>query len=346
MGSPLGPTLANTFLCHHEKKWLDDCPLEFKPVYYKRYVDDIFLLFKDPKHASLFTNYMNSKHKSISFTSEVEKDGSFPFLDIQISREKGTFVTSVYRKSTFSGVYTNFNSFLPLEYKFGLIYTLLFRCFTLVSDFSKFHLEVEKLKSFLLKNGYSSNFIDTCIRKFLDKKFSSKTDNFDVPKKELTIVLPFLGSVSYIIKTQLNKTINRHLKFCKLRVIFKTNNRLSNYFRFKDVIPEPIRSCQIYKFSCRSCNASYIGKTVRHMKVRVSEHQGISPRTGKVVKGTLSTAVRDHMLFCDHRVAWDDFKVLGNESNNFLLELKESLFIKRDQPILNKNLFSRELFLF
>ena len=42
--------------------------------------------------------------------------------------------------------------------------------------------------------------------------------------------------------------------------------------------------CQIYNFTCGSCNASYIGKTFRHMKVRVSEHQGISPRTGKHLK--------------------------------------------------------------
>ena len=43
MGSPLGPTLANVFLCHHERKWLEDCPDNFRPVYYKRYVDDIFV---------------------------------------------------------------------------------------------------------------------------------------------------------------------------------------------------------------------------------------------------------------------------------------------------------------
>ena len=42
MGSPLGPTLANIFLYYHESNWLKDCPKDFKPVYYKRYVDDIF----------------------------------------------------------------------------------------------------------------------------------------------------------------------------------------------------------------------------------------------------------------------------------------------------------------
>ena len=108
----------------------------------------------------------------------------------------------------------------------------------------------------------------------------------------------------------------------------------------------PLKSCQIYKYTCRDCNASYIGKTFRHLKVRVSENQGVSPRTGKVLRGTSSTSVRDHMLICDHKVEWDDFTVLGNEFNHYLLELKESLFINRDKPSLNRNIFSQELSLF
>ena len=36
MGSPLGPTLANIFLCHQETMWLKNCLKSFKPVYYKR----------------------------------------------------------------------------------------------------------------------------------------------------------------------------------------------------------------------------------------------------------------------------------------------------------------------
>ena len=43
MGSPLGPTLANAFLCHFEKKWLLECPAEFLPSVFKRSVDDIFV---------------------------------------------------------------------------------------------------------------------------------------------------------------------------------------------------------------------------------------------------------------------------------------------------------------
>ena len=45
MRSPLGPTLLNAFICFHERTWLEQCPDEFKPVYYRRYEDNIFALF-------------------------------------------------------------------------------------------------------------------------------------------------------------------------------------------------------------------------------------------------------------------------------------------------------------
>ena len=147
-------------------------------------------------------------------------------------------------------------------------------------------------------------------------------------------------------KKRLNRCISKRLKFCKLQIIFQTSNRLKNYFRFKDRVPETLQSNFVYKFKCGSCTASYYGKTYRHMKVRVSEHQGVSPRTGKRIKGTLSTSVRDHMLDCDHRVSWEDFSIIGRGSNHYLLETKESLFIKRDNPSLNRNKCSQELFLF
>ena len=60
--------------------------------------------------------------------------------------ENGKFVTNVYRKETFTEAYTNFPSFIPLEHKFGLVYTVLHHCFCLISDMSKFHFQIEKLK--------------------------------------------------------------------------------------------------------------------------------------------------------------------------------------------------------
>ena len=61
MGSPLVPTLANAFLCHYEKEWFDNCPIHFKSVINKRYVDDIFILFSSKEHLQLFGDYMNKQ---------------------------------------------------------------------------------------------------------------------------------------------------------------------------------------------------------------------------------------------------------------------------------------------
>ena len=193
----------------------------------------------------------------------------------------------------------------------------------------KFHHEVDKLKKILSKNAYPQKFIDKCIQKFLNNMFIQRLQIHSAPKKELRITVPYLGKMPQIVKNRLTKTLNKHIKFGKFRVIFQTNNRLRNYFRFKDSVYETLRSNLIYKFSCGSCTASYIGKTYRHFKVRVSEYQGVSPRTGKPVKGTLSTSVRDHMFLCDHKVVHEDFNFLDNESNRYLLELEESLFKKR-----------------
>ena len=54
MGSPLGPTLANIFLCHWEEVWIKKCPKQFKPEYYNRYMDDTFLLFTSEDHVKKF----------------------------------------------------------------------------------------------------------------------------------------------------------------------------------------------------------------------------------------------------------------------------------------------------
>ena len=73
MSSPLGPTLANIFLGYHERRWLDNYPLTFKPVLYRRYIDDTFLLFRHESHIQNFLNYLNySQHQSIAFTCETE----------------------------------------------------------------------------------------------------------------------------------------------------------------------------------------------------------------------------------------------------------------------------------
>ena len=111
--------------------------------------------------------------------------------------------TSIEKK-TFSGVYTNFKSFIPETYKIGLIKSLLFRCFSLSSDFFKFHHGIDKLKSILYKNSYLHDLVDKCIKEFLDKILAPKPIVNTVPKKNLVIALSYLGKLSLQIRTRIN----------------------------------------------------------------------------------------------------------------------------------------------
>ena len=173
------------------------CPKEFKPVFYIMYVDDIFFLFELAEHLSKFRNYFNTCHPNISFSFEQKKNGKLPFLDIEVSREKGKFVTTVYRKTTFSGVYTHFGRFLPTMYTFGMVYTLAYRCFKICFDWTKFHEELRFLKQVFLENGYPLSFIDlNCFKTFADKLLIERLQLVTAESKTLFLLWSCLREVS------------------------------------------------------------------------------------------------------------------------------------------------------
>ena len=104
------------------------------------------MLFRSKDHIETFRGYLNCQHPNIKFTSEIEENNSISFLDIKVSRVNNSFSTNIYRKVTFSGVFTNFESFIPISYKSNLILTLLFRAFKLCSNFELFHQQILNLK--------------------------------------------------------------------------------------------------------------------------------------------------------------------------------------------------------
>ena len=67
MGSPVAPVLANLFLGHYEKTWLNKYQGLNVPLY-RRYVDDTFCLFNTEHDAISFFDFLNSQHPSMKFT--------------------------------------------------------------------------------------------------------------------------------------------------------------------------------------------------------------------------------------------------------------------------------------
>ena len=87
---------------------------------YKHYIDDIFCMFGNEKDAEICFEFLNCGHKNIKFTIEAENNKFLSFHDILIENEGNRFSTSVYRKKTSIGLFTQFHSFTPWVIKFVL----------------------------------------------------------------------------------------------------------------------------------------------------------------------------------------------------------------------------------
>ena len=227
-----------------------------------------------------------------------------------------------------------------------MIYTLVYRCFKICSDWTKFQEELNFLKQIFLKNGYPQSFIDNCFKTFLDKLFIKSPEISTVEKKTLILSLPYLGNISLQTRTKLKKSFKGIFNCCKLQIILKNQRKLAIVFQFKDRLPYDIVSGVVYKYRCGSFKSSYYGETDRHLKVRCDEHIGISPLTSKKIKPSKESAIRDHLLICNNVPSFDEFSILAHGNNRFVLEIKESLLIKRDKSDLNKNISSVRLFFF
>ena len=183
MGSPLGPVLANIFMCHFEESWLANN--QSRPSVWFRYVDDTFSLFYSKDAASKFLHFLNSRHPNIKFTMELEENREIPFLDVCIKRDHSTFSTTVHHKKTFTGLYIKWDSFTPRKYKINLIRTLTYRCLRICSKSTLLQSTLCDLKNSLLQNGYPRGIINYNVNDVLNKhkdRSSEPTLTFPMPR--------------------------------------------------------------------------------------------------------------------------------------------------------------------
>ena len=144
----------------------------------------------------------------------------------------------------------------------------------------------------------------------------------------------------------MQKSVKGVRNYCRLKVIFKYQNKLCNNFCFKDPIPQIPASGAFYKFQSGLCNESYYGGCVRHFAVRSGEYIGISSLTNERVQPRKDSAVCHHLLNCNYAPTFEDFSVLCHKNKKYLIELKESLLILRDRPSMYQSVRSAPLYLF
>ena len=88
------------------------------------------------------------------------------------------------------------------------------------------------------------------------------------------------------------------------------------------------KSGVIYKYSCGrvDCGEEYIGESGRTFGERYREHMR-SP-----------SPIMDHHNTTGHEVSLDNFTIVGREDNNIARNIREAIFIRVNDPSLNRNI--------
>jgi hypothetical protein len=333
MGSPLGPVLANLFMGFHEKTWLTSYNGP-KVLYYRRYVDDIFCIFETEEHVAPFLTYLNTQHPNIEFTFEKEVGGNLPFLDVLITKSDLPHLeTTTYRKSTYTGLLTNFTSFISMPYKIGLIKTLVDRACKINSTDKTLKSDLTFIQKTLQKNMFPQNILS----RFISPNQTTKQPSPSTPVVNESTTryykLPYVGKFSAQVKAKIKNLIQ---KYCKpatdVRLIF-TSSKISSYFSLKDAISMHMTPYVVYKFICANCNVCYIGETTKQFIVRVNEHL-YTDKASAVYRHLNKDATCKALCNCEA------FTIIDRASTDYQLRIKEAFHIQKLQPVLNKQIKS------
>ena len=170
----------------------------------------------------------------------------------------------------------------------------------------------------------------------------SEQDNFHRSEIPLEKTREIDNEARISKKAEMKRKLNRSQKRITLWDIQLSSLtslvRDKSFFIFKDKLHKILLSALAYQYKCGGCNATFYGKTKHHFEVRICEHLGISPLTGKRVKIDKNklTAIQECLLCCNYSPSIEEFSILTRESSDSKLKIMESLLIARDKLILNK----------
>ena len=257
MGSPLGPLLANVFMCSIEKK----LELEGKmPSYYRRYVDDTVTFMPSNTAATDFLAELNSCHHSLKFTMELENNKLLPFVGIQLINKGTRIDTKVFIKPTNTGLLLHYQSHVDNRYKHCLLRTMLDRAYRLSSSWEYFSDECSRLQTVFSKLAYPQNLISSTIRRFVSEKTSPKqvTTNYVDTQKTTRVTIPFKDQESANLVRRQLKDLGNKINI-SIQPVF-VSRKLNNVLKYKEPKPSIVSQQRVvYEFKCGLCDAGYIG---------------------------------------------------------------------------------------
>ena len=181
-----------------------------------------------------FFDVLNALHPSLQFTMENESDGKLPFMDVLVKRSDGKITRSMYRKPTFTGLHTRWDSFAPTAQKIALMRSLTSRAHRICSP-SLLNDELEILRVIFAENRYPLHLVRRVI-KHMEITTESGIQKPD-KKKAVTpcgshpvmLRLPWIGMVGTKFSRDIRSTVQTGFPGTDIRVIFTTTKQPGHF---------------------------------------------------------------------------------------------------------------------
>ena len=163
MGTPFAPNFANIFMSVIEQNILSTAPEGKKPLIWKRFIDDIFMIWQyDEASLTEFLAHTNNVHNTIKFEAQQSR-AKINFLDttIYLNNNSGLLESTLFVKPTDICTLLHAKSFHPPSCKKSVIYSQALRFRRLITDNNELHKHLKALQKNLIIRGYESQDITT-----------------------------------------------------------------------------------------------------------------------------------------------------------------------------------------
>ena len=218
-------------------------------------------------------------------------------------------------------MYLQWDSYHQLSVKFSVINTIRHRAKTVCSN-SQLRKDEDHLNKVLRRCKYpmwALNRANIILNKKKNKKGTSKNSNNS--SKKPYIVVPYIQGMSDSCKNICRKH--------EVEMYFKGGSTI------KDLLVHPmdkdniLQKCGvIYRYRCGrvDCDEEYIGESGRTFGERFREHM------------RAPSPILDHHNITGHEVSLDNFSIVGREDQNIAKTIKEAIWIRVNDPSLNRNI--------
>ena len=175
------------------------------------------------------------------------------------------FNTTIYRKETFTGLMSNWHSFVPFSYKKASITSMVQQAITICSTYALLADELNEIRNICQVTDYPIDFVNTRIGIGLSKYLKTTKDEPELPvagcnKRRMYVEIPYIGNQTELLKKKISHLTSETRLDLDLRYVAKPPHSIKSLFPTIEPVPKHLQSDMVHAAKCNDYGDTYVGK--------------------------------------------------------------------------------------